>query len=121
MAEKDLIPAKKGEIRNPKGKPKGTKNFKTIYKKYLALKLKPSDQEFDIPFVDKDQELSLREMMILRHIKKAIGKADVKDIEMIINRVDGLLSQKIDNEITIKEFPEIAKKIRDIVSDSNKQ
>lgn len=28
--EQNLIPAKKGEIRNPKGKPKGTKHLSTI-------------------------------------------------------------------------------------------
>jgi hypothetical protein len=99
MSKEDLIPAKKGEIRNPKGKPKGTKNFKTLYKKYLALTMKPEESGFDIPFVDKDIKLSLKDMMILRHIKKAIGKADYKDIEMIINRVDGLLKQNIDTNI----------------------
>lgn len=99
MSKEDLIPAKKGEIRNPKGKPKGTKNFKTLYKKYLALTMKPDESGFDIPFVDKNTKLSLKDMMILRHIKKAIGKADYKDIEMIINRVDGLLTQNIDSTI----------------------
>ena len=28
--EQNLIPAKKGEVRNPNGRPKGTKNLKTI-------------------------------------------------------------------------------------------
>ena len=100
--EENLIPAKKGEIRNPTGKKKGTKNFKTIYKKVLSKKFKVKDIEIDIPFVDQDQELTLKEMIVLRHVKKALGKADTRDVEMIINRQDGLLTQKIDSEIKMK-------------------
>ena len=33
--EENLIPAKKGEVRNPKGKPKGTKHWSTIVKQIL--------------------------------------------------------------------------------------
>lgn len=31
-----MIPPKKGEVRNPKGKPKGTKHLKTIIAEFLA-------------------------------------------------------------------------------------
>jgi hypothetical protein len=34
--EKNLIPAQKGEVRNPKGKPKGCRNRATIFKELLA-------------------------------------------------------------------------------------
>lgn len=33
--EDNLIPAKKGEVRNPNGKPKGTKHWSTIVRKIL--------------------------------------------------------------------------------------
>lgn len=113
MNDENLIPAKKGEVRNPKGKQKGTKNFKTIYKKYLELKLKPSESGFNIPFTEDDKPISIKEMIILRHLKKALGKSGYKDIEMIINRVDGLLKQNIDidNQITINDAKKIADEI----------
>ena len=41
MNDQNLIPPKKGEIRNPKGKPKGTLNLKTLIRKVL-------DKEIDI-------------------------------------------------------------------------
>jgi hypothetical protein len=109
MNDENLIPAKKGEVRNPNGRKKGTKNFKTLYKQFLNLKMKPEDSGFEIPYADADKELTLKEMMILRHIKKAIGKADYKDIQMIIDRVDGLLKQEVENNVnfTIGEPPSV--------------
>lgn len=38
--DENLIPAKKGEVRNPKGKPKGTLNWSTVVKRLL------DDEEF---------------------------------------------------------------------------
>ena len=35
---KNLKPAKKGEVRNPSGRPKGSRNKSTIFKEALALK-----------------------------------------------------------------------------------
>lgn len=104
MNDENLIPAKAGEIRNKKGRGKGTKNFKTIYKKYLSLVMKPDATGFDIPFVDKGKELPLQEMIVLRHIKKMIGKADARDIGMIMDRVDGLLKQNIDIDAKVNLF-----------------
>lgn len=42
----NLIPAKKGEIRNPKGKPKGTKHISTWIQEMLG------DEEFETVLVD---------------------------------------------------------------------
>jgi hypothetical protein len=118
MNDENLIPAKKGDVRNPKGKPKGCKNFKTIYKHFLKQKFKKSELEeitgFEIPFSD-DVEMTIQEAIVLRHLKKALGKADYKDIQMIIDRVDGLLKQEIDSNVNIKSYSEKAKKIREII------
>jgi hypothetical protein len=35
---KNLKPAKKGEVRNPAGRPKGSRNKSTIFKEALAIK-----------------------------------------------------------------------------------
>ena len=38
MAREDnLIPAKKGEVRNPKGRPVGSRNRSTIVKQWLEM------------------------------------------------------------------------------------
>jgi len=39
MNRENLIPARKGEIRNPGGKPKGTKNRSTIVRQWLDTEL----------------------------------------------------------------------------------
>lgn len=45
--EQNLIPARKGEIRNPKGKTKGVKNWSTIVRQLLA------DEEFADKILNK--------------------------------------------------------------------
>jgi len=40
----NIIPPKKGEIRNPKGKPKGTKNRSTILKKWIKVRVTIQDK-----------------------------------------------------------------------------
>jgi len=35
----NLIPAKKGEVRNPNGRPKGTKNRATIMRQWLEMEI----------------------------------------------------------------------------------
>lgn len=43
--EHNLIPAKPGEVRNPKGKPKGTRNRSTIVREALEAILAGTDQQ----------------------------------------------------------------------------
>ena len=112
MNDENLKPCKKEETHNPNGRPKGRKNFKTIYKKFLKMKMKAKDSDYEIPFIDENKEISLQEMIVLRHIKKALGKADYKDIEMIINRVDGLLKQEIEHSGSINTEETINKLLK---------
>lgn len=44
--EQNLIPAKKGEVRNPKGKPKGTKHISTWIQEIL------NDEDFETTLID---------------------------------------------------------------------
>lgn len=64
--EQNLIPAKKGEIRNPKGKPKGTLHLSTHIQNAL------NDPEFELKL--KDGSI-LKEMPIKAIIKTAIAKS----------------------------------------------
>ena len=69
--EQNLIPAKKGEIRNPKGRGKGARNRKTIVREWLMV-----EQEFKNPLTGTVEILSQADIMTLAIISKA-RKGDV--------------------------------------------
>lgn len=79
----NLIPAKKGEVRNPNGKKKGTKHIKTILKKYLSQKL-----DIENPTTGEMQELTLLEAGILKMIQQYID-GDDKARKEVFDRVFG--------------------------------
>ena len=89
--QENLIPAKKGEIRNKYGKKKGTKNFKTILEKFLKIKT-----ELKNPLTNEIKKMSIQEAVILSLLDKAINKKDTKAIELIIERMDGKLKETVD-------------------------
>lgn len=64
--EQNLIPAKKGEVRNPKGKPKGTLHLSTHIQNAL------NDPNFELKL--KDGSI-LREMPVKAIIKTAVAKS----------------------------------------------
>ena len=68
----NLIPAKKGEIRNPKGKPKGTKHISTHIREML------DDPNFEIKLKDGE---TLKGRPIEAIIKTAIIKAVSGDMK----------------------------------------
>jgi hypothetical protein len=89
-----LPPAKKGEVRNPNGRPKGAKNWSTIFKKYAKLKIKPSDLNIDMGNEDlANKKITQQDIVAIRLWLKAMKKCDARDIELLINRMDGLLKQ----------------------------
>ena len=69
--EQNLIPAKKGEIRNPKGRGKGARNRKTIVREWLMV-----EQKFKNPLTGQEEILSQADIMTLAIISKA-RKGDV--------------------------------------------
>ena len=69
--EQNLIPAKKGEIRNPKGRGKGARNRKTIVREWLMV-----EQEIKNPITGTVETLSQADIMTLSLISKA-RKGDV--------------------------------------------
>lgn len=62
----NLKPIKPGEVRNPKGKPKGTKNRSTIARKWLE-----ATDKIKNPLTGKVEELSQEDIMTLALIRKA--------------------------------------------------
>lgn len=68
--EENLIPAKKGEIRNPKGKPKGTIHLATHIQNAL------NDPDFKAEFVDgKGKKIEFKGLPIKAILQTAIIKA----------------------------------------------
>ena len=83
-----LIPAKKGEVRNPVGKVKGTLNMKTIiraileqgYTKVSALDLNPKQQR-------------IADHIAEAHAAKALD-GDVASTNLLLDRLEGKPLQK---------------------------
>lgn len=69
--EQNLIPAKKGEIRNPKGRGKGARNRKTIVMEWLMV-----EQKFKNTLTGQEETLSQADIITLAIIQKA-RKGDV--------------------------------------------
>lgn len=88
----NLIPAKKGEVRNPKGKPKGTKNFKTIIKEFLDVETDAMN-----PMSGKLEKLSVGQQVVIALLAKA-KKGDVSAIKELFDRIDGKAEQKLIHE-----------------------
>lgn len=72
--EQNLIPAKKGEVRNPKGKPKGTLHLSTHIQNAL------NDPDFKAEFVEKDgTKIEFKGLPIKAIIQTAVIKAKKGD------------------------------------------
>ncbi len=67
--EHNLIPAQKGEVRNPKGRGKGVPNSKTRLLRLLELVTKVRN-----PVTGEDEEFTIAEQLDMQIIAKA--KAD---------------------------------------------
>jgi hypothetical protein len=123
MNDENLKPCQPGETHNKAGKPKGIKNWSTIFKKYMKLKIKPSD--IGIELTDRqmeDQQLTYQDIIALRLLHKTMKKVDARDIELIINRTDGLLTQKVDQtnrDADEESIEEIDKKIEELKKQIN--
>lgn len=109
----NLKPAKKGEIRNPGGKPKGTKNIKTILKKYLSIELEKVN-----PLTENKEKMTTAELLQLKKIAMALG-GNVKCMEMIDERLYGKVEEKVNHsgEMKITDlkdiFADLAKQLKD--------
>lgn len=91
MENKDyLIPAQKGEVRNPNGKPKGTKNRSTIARKWLETM-----QNAKNPITGADEHLSQEDLITLAMIHKA-RKGDVAAYKQLMDSTFGMPTQQID-------------------------
>ena len=84
----NLRPAKKGEVRNPKGKVKGTKNRATILKQLVAVTLK-----YKNPVTDEEVRGLIEEQIGWSLVAKALT-GDVQAIKEINDTLYGKIPDK---------------------------
>lgn len=94
--EQNLIPAKKGEVRNPNGRPKGVQNSKTRLLRLLELVTKVRN-----PVTGEEEEFSIAEQLDMQIIAKA-RKGDLKAYEIILDRLEGKPKQSTELEVSGK-------------------
>jgi hypothetical protein len=64
--KENLIPAKKGDVRNPTGKPKGTRNRSTIVREWMEAMERTKN-----PITGETEELTQADIATLAVLKKA--------------------------------------------------
>jgi len=94
--EQNLIPAQKGEVRNPNGRPKGVPNSKTRLLRLLELVTKVRN-----PVTGEEEEFSIAEQLDMQIIAKA-RKGDLKAYEILLDRLEGKPKQTTDITADIK-------------------
>ena len=107
----DPYKIKKGEVRNPKGKPKGTLNAKTILKQLLDAQI----DDDEIGPTNKPRKITGFEKLMRKLIRMG-NEGDIKAIREILDRVEGkpIAKQeitgvdggplKVENDISISEL-----------------
>jgi hypothetical protein len=87
----NIIPPKKGEVRNPKGKPKGTLNRSTLLKKWLAVQM-----DIKRPDTGDKEKMQLFDAITLAVIQKAL-KGDINAYKEIMDSIHGKVTDKVDH------------------------
>jgi hypothetical protein len=101
--EENLIPAQKGEVRNPNGRPKGSKNRSTIARKWLEV-----NQSLKNPLTGESETMSQEDLMTLALIKKA-REGDVAAYKALMDSGYGAPLQQIEQtNIEQPLFPDVS-------------
>ena len=96
--DENLNPATKGEVRNPNGRPKGSKNRSTIARQYLDLITKQKNG-----LTGEVEELSQEEMITLAMLVKA-SKGDVNAYKAVMDSAFGQPKQTTDTNLSVSDF-----------------
>ena len=92
--EQNLIPAQKGEVRNPNGRPKGVPNSKTRLLRLLELvQIKTN------PITGQKEEFTVAEQLDLMVLQKAF-KGDLRAYQEILDRLEGRAKQSTELEVS---------------------
>lgn len=90
--EHNLIPAKKGEVRNPHGRPIGSKSKGTIARQWLTVSV-----DFHNPISGQNERMSLEDTIVLSQIIKA-SKGDTHAFKALMDCAYGNMPQILDEE-----------------------
>jgi len=96
--EENLKPFKKGEVANPNGRPKGSRNRATIVRQYLDLITKQKNI-----LTGEVEELSQEEMITLAMLTKA-SKGDVNAYKALMDSGYGAPKQTTDTNLNVSDF-----------------
>jgi len=107
----NIKPPKKGEVRNPNGRPKGSKNRSTIARKWLEV-----NQSLKNPLTSETETMSQEDLMTLALIKKA-REGDVNAYKALMDSGYGAPIQQIEqtsmevdlSDLTTDEIKELLK------------
>jgi hypothetical protein len=92
--EQNLIPAKKGEVRNPNGRPKGVPNSKTRLLRLLELVQTQTN-----PITGEKEEFTVAEQLDMVLINKA-RKGDIRAYQEVMDRLEGKAKQSTELEVS---------------------
>lgn len=95
----NLIPFKKGQSGNPKGKRKGTEHSSTRLRRLLDM-----TQMLENPINGEVEGFTVIEQMDLKIIQAAL-KGDIKAYQAIVDRAEGKPRESIDHTTLGKEMP----------------
>ncbi len=93
---KGLKPAKKGEVRNPNGRPKGSVNSKTVIKKLLEMTAVSKVNGKMVPIEGLDgKQINFAEAVFTQVLAKAL-KGDISAANALFDRLEGKPKQTTD-------------------------
>jgi len=83
---------KPGISPNPDGRPKGSKNRSTIFKKWMEIATKGKN-----PISGNDEEMSVEDKMVLKMISKVLVDGDVAAFKEAMDSMYGKHRERIDH------------------------
>jgi len=101
----NIIPPVKGEVRNPNGRPVGSKNRATILKKYMDLPIS------NIPALAKlagglPEGCTIEDAINIALIREA-AKGDVAAVKEVHDTLHGKITDKVQTEHSFKQMGKI--------------
>jgi len=96
--EENLIPAQKGEVRNPTGRPKGSRNRSTIIKELFEFAKNQKN-----PLTGEQETLTQEQAITLAMLVKA-GKGDVNAYKALMDSCYGAPKQTNDTNLSVSDF-----------------
>ncbi len=96
--DENLIPATKGEVRNPNGRPKGAKNRSTIVRELFELATKQKN------VITGAEETLTQEQAITYAMLLKATKGDVNAYKALMDSCYGAPKQTTDTNLSVSDF-----------------